>query len=441
MYRNKIYQSSVDEKDDISLSSFERDANSNLGIAVSYKKNDNNGSMYYLFLLCDPIRGVVSEHIIPLLHQGVDHIHLLYDYYTSSWVIGIDAFVKSDPTDYSHKIVDMYSLSFDKLLVLKKILRLEESQEVGNSRIVTLWLGENTFHVLVEHYWLGALDAPRMALIQSNNSAEINLVRGYMCVPYVFVSSFITLTCQYQSEICKWHLTLSAYAKEGIQIEQKDIPDVFFLSHRTDDFFSDDLGDWLWPMIYVCPGPDDKNHHETCVAALFLQKKFQHKLLELQGGLYHIDSMGEIICQERSEYGESLHFCVCGKQIIGTDVFNGERRLWSWAVLGGTKRLIRTKLSSETLRVTLLSSDATNQEILPSFWCVEEYASGIRVSLWTSDTFEMMQEMWIDEVTLPSRRPFLHRDMRSGSIITFQKSLVVLVLTKNKQLEILQFFS
>ncbi|MBA2395054.1 MAG: hypothetical protein H0V70_20180 [Ktedonobacteraceae bacterium] len=118
----------------------------------------------------------------------------------------------------------------------------------------------------------------------------------------------------------------------------------------------------------------------------------------------------------------------------------GQRRLWSWSPLNGSGCVMKTTLSRDTERVTLISMESKQKETVTSFWCIEEYAQGMRISLWNAETYREMQYEWLPELRL--------RDHLSGPgnyrepcAVAYQETLLLVGMTQERRFQILQFHS
>ncbi len=166
--------------------------------------------------------------------------------------------------------------------------------------------------------------------------------------------------------------------------------------------------------------------------------KVDHGLPPVQGGLYWVDQEGHILRHESSLLGEQISMCLCGEMIVGTDLLDSQRRLWSWSPVEAMQRRIRVMLAPDAERVTLVAMAGNQHEAASSFWCVEEYDQGMRVSLWETKTFEIVQSSWVAGLRLADHLsgPGSYRE---PCAVAYQETLLVVGITQERRFQIIQF--
>jgi hypothetical protein len=200
-----------------------------------------------------------------------------------------------------------------------------------------------------------------------------------------------------------------------------------------------------------CYGPKQV---KTCVAALQLRDqpekvsifKSRSRILyakeplpEVQGGLFCIDPLGQILAQQECLLGESLRMCLCGDMVMGVDLMEGAWRLWSWSPVTTNTFEIQMNLQLDAKRVTLVPVESYDQYATPALWLIAENADGIQVSLWVGPDWQSIRHHQVEHIRLPNRRAQAQLEHEPGGIAAYQDFLLVMVIDRDYRLQLLRF--
>ncbi len=339
------------------------------------------------FLEIDLHTGGVTEQLAVFPYRNLDRVQIGYDAFNNMWIMALEATVKEKLHIYRRKIFDLYEIVCEAHDPWQKLLRLEDAKG-EDKRLVTFWQHEQFFPLLFAGYYEGALSGLRLywRSWRASNSVKPRDVRlpgkSFFEVPYLFDETFLLFTGEYQRRRRQWRFRIAAYTRNGTRIHHQLVPRVSFPARREDIYAAVDLWDWLWPTIRLTQGPRfGAEGRQTCVAALLLKEQLEqspawekgrlpridHGLPPVQGGLYWVDQEGHILRHEASLLGEQISMCLCGEMIVGTDLLDGQQRLWSWSPVEAMQRRVRAVLAPDTERVTLVAMEGNQHEAASSF--------------------------------------------------------------------------
>lgn len=123
---------------------------------------------------------------------------------------------------------------------------------------------------------------------------------------------------------------------------------------------------------------------------------------------------------------------------MGTDLLEGQRRLWSWSLMDGTELMIKATFSADAERVTLVGVEEQQQAATSSFWCIEEYTQGTRVSLWNTETYQEGHYDWLEGFWLGDHLSG-PGDYREPCAIAYQEMLLIVGITQERRFQIFHF--
>ncbi len=432
------------------------------GICMSTTSESENLDQYAIacfFLIIDLNTGVGVEYTDVFPYRNLDSLHVRYDALKKVWVVVSDALIWAEQDSHHRTVLDVYEIPYESHVSWQRFLRLEEPYNKGNS-LITFWQDKiSSPLVFAEHMGDDGLSESRLYLTQWRTSfltkqIERHLLgKCFFSVPYHFDETLLLFTGEYQRRSGHWRFRIGTYDSHGTRLSSKLVPHVSFPNRHTGYYIARDLWDWLWPTIHLIQGPSfGMEKRPTCVAVLLFKEqlersparnngrlpKIEHGLPPAQGGLYWIDNHGRILQHEASLLGEQISLCRCGETIVGTDLLEGQRRLWSWSPLDGNGRVMKTTLSRDTERVTLISGESKQKEIVTSFWCIEEYAQGMRVSLWNAETYQEMHYEWLPELRLSDHLSG-PGNYREPCAVAYQETLLLVGMTQERRFQILQF--
>jgi hypothetical protein len=228
---------------------------------------------------------------------------------------------------------------------------------------------------------------------------------GARAVPYATRRGCVFLLLQHtflpgrspqceQQEPGHWQFLLAAYEPDGTFRRQTVLPQVPAPVQHT-EFPGDDVDQgWLKPGICVIPGPafGPENEH-TCLAALTLLTRAPPQE-QFTGGLFLLNMWGEVLRHDPEPFGETPRLWRSGAGVVGIDVVGGEKRLWQWFPLSDQPLEVLALFPEDVRRVTIVPSTAEPGRHDPLFWCLEEYARGVRISRWAGQPMTEQQTVW-----------------------------------------------
>ncbi len=128
-------------------------------------------------------------------------------------------------------------------------------------------------------------------------------------------------------------------------------------------------------------------------------------------------------------------FCVCGEQVIGIERRNDNLRLWSWLFRTEEMPYMHLQFPSNVTRVRVIAMESDAQR----FWCVEEYAGRLKVTLRESHTCQEEATLWCEGVRLPRTisEPYPNSTM-AEVVLAYQDRLLLLGVDTDLRINILQ---
>lgn len=404
----------------------------------------------YSFFQVDVERNTVSHVSTSSLPTRFgSRIHLAYDFALSRWVLGIAG---------PQELLEVYEVQQGSNQPWNKLTLIENQKvQLGDRILVGFWQQNQHYPLIYAIPDIGEVSDAQLYWTQWRSVEEVShefpFQLGYCdtAVPYITNEGCLLFLCQrfFKQEPedpglrrgpGDWHLAIAAYHSNGALIHEEDYSKVTYPIHDLklpeNDFFN-----WLHLTICVSEGPfigSEKQH--TCVAVLLLRDLTATSQTEAsKGGLYWVDLQGHLLGQAISPLGTQISLCHCGDTVIGTDNFEGQRRLWSWSPSSGTALRVVASLSSEAFRTTVVSQE--RQESSPSvyFWSIEEFQEGLLVSRWASHSLQKLETIWCDGITLMDDliAPYL-RDRQPKGIVAYRDTLLIVGIDKEKYLTLFQ---
>jgi hypothetical protein len=425
------------------------------GVSINPDALEANSRVDCRIFLCDLLNNQVVMQNVMLPYQELLRLQMIYDDKQATWILASDARIQMDPLQPTRRVVDLYEILPTGETDWRHLLRIAGSPKTFEERgFIALWQKGGHSLGLMHGYSLGG--GPSTAAYWMQWSAphipwQKKIGEGLFFRFYGFDETFLLFTCAYQSKLQQWQWKIAAYAPDGSRLSQKLVRGVAYPTRQEPWYYAaDDFHKWLEPTLCVTAGPSNQAK-PTCVAALFLkdqpkkplekQQDFAealHPLPAALGGLYWIDDHGKIGAYEPCLLGNEISMCLCGEKVIGTDLLEKQRRLWSWSPLEKGTLAIQSTFPQQVQRVTLIAGDEKDQQQEPSFWCVEEYAEGLRITLWSSSTMQMQQEIWVDGMTLLARRPESSLEWQASGLAAYQRMLLIAGLNREKHLQVVK---
>lgn len=442
-----------------------------LGTCISSVNKNQKEECTFLFILYDEQTGCVYEQRLILPYLFIYQIDIAYSTCDDSWIIAFTAHARNHHNARLKTYLDLYAFYgrlFQQTSHLRRIADtiIETETEVLEvvsypKFVLSFSPSKNSLPLLCARYFEDLSQPYAFLMTPSIGHMErpINLVEltsGYTLIPYTFAHSLLVFTCSYTEGTTytekieysgltgTWQLKIAAYEPDGLIMTEYAVPDVSCIGHHEDLFAFDDLNRWIWPTLCVTQGPYFlEKQRETCVAVLQLSEAIrddrdlpsQERQKTRQGGLYCIDGHGHIVQYQHDQFGEKLSLCLSGAKIIGTDWWQGQWRLWSWLPLLGGDRTISHKWTSDADRVTLIAT-AMTQPKGNDFWCLEEYAAGIRFSRFSGEALESTKQVWMADKRLPYRMDRQSTCLVPCSVVALGERLLVAVINREQSLQI-----
>jgi hypothetical protein len=126
--------------------------------------------------------------------------------------------------------------------------------------------------------------------------------------------------------------------------------------------------------------------------------------------------------------------CVCGNKVIGTDVWQGEQRLWYWPFSTSSEVFVCDYFPSRILHVRVVAMERDPQR----FWCIEEYGDAIRISQRDSQYFTEYASVLCQGVSFPTTRDLPYSsDSEHPVALAYQDGLILLVVNQSQKLQLL----
>ena len=119
---------------------------------------------------------------------------------------------------------------------------------------------------------------------------------------------------------------------------------------------------------------------------------------------------------------------------------DGQLSLWNWQPFQEAQQHNFVFLAPSMLRAVVVARDTKTALENEWFWCVEEYGHGIRVVQRAGRDLQEIQARWCEGISLPDRWYSPHLlEAQPKSIVSFQESLLILAMNRDKRLQLLQF--
>lgn len=436
-----------------------------------YSDGDKNRDVPCYLLICDIHRQHVDEYYKPVSYLTCYDLHIGYDHNNNVWIAvvsGADMTLFEKPDRARSTTSDFYEIdaadytswqritSFQTFLIdiIDDIYGPMQMIEDDGKFVHAFWQQKESFPLIMVGSTSDFLTPDVIYLTQWRSREPNNrytLGCGFRWETYRFDDALVLCTCYCPEEMLQWQIEVSAFDLQGNQFAETILPNVSFPSQREKYWVADDLGDWLHPIIQIIPGPlHGPTQIPTCVAALQLRDQpektwlkqsryVENGLPKSQGGLYCIDRAGQIVQQELSPLGDDLSMCLCGENVVGADRIDGTWRLWFWSPRNEPKTVVpQTFLAQDTLRIKLVPIDAYDQHARPYFWCVEESAADLRVSLWDAHRFQVIHHSRVKGIKLPLKR-MESRIHEPHTIAAYHDKLLILGIDRERHLQLLQF--
>ncbi len=405
----------------------------------------------FSFFQIDSIRGTISHSSTSSLPAGhIDGMYLCYDHIQNVWVLAADGFRESLGVYEVHSGINQ----------IWPQLHWIDRQNMGSGNKVTIALRQQkqAYPLIFSKSDVGEVSDTSIYWTQWRPDEPFSyypppLLLGYCdtSISYIEDEGCLLFLCKRAlDEEAKdpylkcgpgdWRIVIAAYQLDGTLIQEEHLPEITYpiqnIRLPSEDFFN-----WLRVCISVTTGPYiGSDNRRTCVAALnLLDSTSSSSELAQKGGLYWVDIQGRVICRDLSLLGEQISICLCRDRIIGTDVFEGHRRLWQWFPIAGNEKKIELDLSSNTTRATVIAIKSEEKENVSQFWCVEEYTDGVKISRWQCDPLTILEEVSYEGITLLDDLVASYiRDRKPQGIVAFQNLLFLLGIDKDQRLKLLR---
>ncbi len=451
------------------LSQLQKGPATQFGLAIEPIGDNTIPGASCSFFEIDLLKERVSHYQMNFPYNIAMPMQPFYDHARKVWVIAIDGLISERFVDV-YEVPDEINAPWRKLFEVDRRDRDHEYQRAKG--LITLWQsGDYSPLLFCELDDVGWYDQPicwaQWRSAKSDQALYHHLGESYVWLPYVHQEGCLLLTCQciYDQMIKDpiypkmgsghWHFNIAAYKHDGMLVQQDMVPGVTFPVQDV-EVAGHDFMRWLEVRMDVTEGPGyGSESRGTCVAALVMQDRpesyytrrniplhEQRHAQPAQGGLYWLDAHGRVLGHDPGLLGEQTSMCLCGDQVIGTTLQDGQRQLWGWSPRTEARHTIFTTLSSEVQRATVIAPEKTHEEEVSWFWCVEEYPNGIRVTQRESQRLQEVQQLWCEGIGLPE---WWHvprvLEKKPRGVVAYQDTLLVLAINQEKQLQLLQFHS
>jgi hypothetical protein len=402
----------------------------------------------FSFFEIDVRKGTISRHTSSLPARSSGSMHLYADQIRNTWILTIGG---------SQGILEVYEVEAEPNLQWTKVFDVNnEDVGMGAKTPIAIWQQDKLYPLVFYVPDIGEVSDSRLYWTWWRSSAKedqktFQLI-GYCdtVVPYIINEGCLLFLCQrvFNQEPpdpylrCgpgDWHINVTAYRADGVFLHKEPALGVTF-PIRNLKLPDEDLLTWLAVRMTVTEGPGyGLDRRKTCVAALALQETSTESRTGVpqtsKGGLYWMDMHGKILQRIPTPLGRQICLCLCGEKIVGTDMWEGHRRLWQWSPRAGTALRVEASLSTEVKRATLLAMEGD----IAQLWCVEEYMHGIRIVRREREGLKEVEAMWCEGITLLEELPGPYlRDQVPKGMAVYQNTLFLLGIDPEKRLKLFQ---
>jgi hypothetical protein len=402
----------------------------------------------FIFFVVNTVTSQLEQHICFLPH-GISEIRLCYSEEDEGWLLvagGQELMVMKLEFAEKGEVVQPYVI---------------DNAELGDKGIVHAWCKEHVCHIIFSVADLAEEGLTNIYLARwdtrENHYKNMQLIgQADVVRTSIFPGGFWLFRCGHgvagtenmatssgQEEA--WSLSVSTYTRSGERLSQQEIDGVA-IPVRNDSLAVEDFFDRLACTIQIADGLFvDVDGRAECVTALGLQDISMGVIFSetFQGGLFLVGTNGAIVQGTRDRIGTRVSLCRCGDVAVGTDIWDGRRRMWYWdfSVQAGLK--IFGYLPDELKRATLVA-DETRKGELTRFWSVEEYAQGIRIVCWGMGKkqegkvreFKEVDSVWHEGIRLFEVRPLAHSQQSEvQGIMAVENGVVVLGISREEKME------
>lgn len=391
------------------ITSLQWGAKGSLGFGIRASTSDHNSTVRPLtFFQIDSVSGMVFSQTLSLHSEHLEHLELFYDETTTSWIMSLSG------RDREVELLRFPASQKEphRLPELLAFTRIEEAQarsdQVGFMAFVrhaqtyswSFEVGDSAERGDGEVYWfhlkLGAVPPERRLQWIGIGARVAHYATERASLFFLLQRSSLhgRPRIAEENEPGEWQFLLAAYEPDGMLRHQTVLPGVTIpVQHNMfplDDF---DQG-WLKPGMRIVPGPASGPGNEpTCIAALTLlagtppEERFK-------GGLYLLNMWGDVLQYDPGPFGESPRLWSYGEGVVGIDVVAGEKRLWQWLPFSNKPLEVLALFPDDVRRVTIVPPTSERGNHHPLFWCLEEYARGVRISRWEGNPITEQETVW-----------------------------------------------
>lgn len=134
---------------------------------------------------------------------------------------------------------------------------------------------------------------------------------------------------------------------------------------------------------------------------------------------------------------EEMTLCYCGKEVAGTALRDGVWQLWRWRPDEAMPMRLGAVLPERIERATVLAEQGQADDASAFFWCIEEYATGVRVTQRTCLDDEEKSALWLEGFTMCHDASGAYRYMKCAGIALNQGRLILLGVGQHETFELL----
>lgn len=414
----------------------------------------------FSFFEIDVMNGSISHHSTSLSPGKMGRVQLCYDREKSLWMIGTER----------SQILEVYEIRSGRHEPWSLIGSISNKDvRIGDKTLVALWQKHGASHLLFRVADIAEIsdacvyEVQWQPLFPTAQPTFQQIAFADVVVPYHTDNGSLVFLCQrvffeepleqdMRHGAGNWQLRIAALEANGTWVQREPLPGIT-IPIRHPMMPEDDFLTGLTVRMSMTDGPClRQGKGRTCIAAFVVQEAPQRGSSEhievlrqrradqyqkTSGGLYWVDLQGRLLHYETCELGAHISMCWCGESVVGADIWEGRPRLWRWSPGPETRWQMGESLAPEVRRVTLLAMENQQQAEVPLFWCIEEYAHGMRITQRDAGQLQEQMVVWCEGVTLLEElpEPYL-ADRKPQGLAVFHDMLLVIVKDEERRLKL-----
>ena len=395
----------------------------------------------HLFLI-DVVTENIEHKAINLPENATIELSLCYNHDEEQWILA----------ENGNKII-VYEISRNDTSVIKKAYEVEDSiVGFASKTLISVSQKKDAYPLLFSVVDAEEVNPSNIYFAQWNGTQKQKNPQNIGCSN---INTYFIKDDKYALFSCKksidfdsrannikaidalfiWQPIIEFYDFQGLLLRREVLEDLYFPVYHA-HLINDDFANHITYSVSLIDGPIIQEKDDTIAVAV--QGSFYEDEYSYKSGLYCISRTDGILQFLSYPLGIKVSMCTCGTKIFGTDILNGNCRIWSWTPLLDKSLLIHVELSQDVRRAVLVAMDRKQAGADSQFWCIEEYSKGLKVSKWSSTDVKELSFVWCEEFSLLNESlPFFNENKPLGIVAT-QDKLFIIVVNEQKKLQILR---